>query len=276
MAEDYKNSTPTDDDACENLAFEIMDGFLDHLIVEMTKPQAVLSIDDVRELAVSFKKQKAPAYLARLREYIDECLVQHEKDIWDKTRRRPFDRVLVKRFSHLFPAENGLDTDIGALSRRILPGFFMAVEQMAGPELFDQCQNACKGLAKAEQKSQGSRLHWNKLYDNAKANELVDDVFAVISSHFDNFDKRCAWLHDIIESHMAPAGDYSFEGESITEWRLTTEHIHKLLDALYVPFRKKLAEGKNHDQAKKRYGDKACRTIEQLLKNIDAALSAGA
>ncbi|MEE8393907.1 MAG: hypothetical protein V3R66_06135 [Rhodospirillales bacterium] len=272
MAEDKKNSASSDGDEGENLAFEIMDGFVDHLVVELTKPEAVLSINDVRELAASFKKQNSPAYLAKLREYIDECLAQHEKDIWDKTRRRPFDRVLVKRFSHLFPAEGGLDTDIDALSRRILPGFFMAVQQMAGPELFDQCQNACKALAKAEQKKPGSRLHWNKLYDNAKANELVDDVFAVISSHFDDFDKRCAWLHDIIESHMAPTGDYSFEGESIAEWRLTTEHIHKLLDALFAPFRKILADGKSRDLAKKRYGQKACKTIEKLLKNIEAVM----
>ncbi len=261
-------------DSGESLSFEIMDGFVDRLVEEMARPEFVVSADQLKSLAASFKSENAPAYLAKFRDYLDQRLNRHEEEIWDQTRKRPFDRMMVKRFGHLFPGEGGLDNDKEALSRRILPGFFMSIQQMAGPELFEQCQTACKTIIKLEKTASGNRLKWREIYDNAEANELVDDIFAVVASYFEDFEKRCKWMHDIIESHLASAEDYAFEGETIDEWRLTMDHIYRLLQAMYEQIRQKLADEKGRHHIEVRYGRKSYLALEAIIRDIDAAFPA--
>ncbi len=277
MKKDGGNSVSAESgsDSGEDLPFEIMDRFVDCLIREMAKPEAVISADDVKTLAADFKSRNAPEYLARFRDYFDECLSRHEEEIWDQTRKRPFDRMVVKRFSHLFPAEGELDNNMDALSRRILPGFFISIKQMAGPELFEQCQTSCKAIIKSEEKSSGNRLQWEKIYNNAEANELVDDVLVVIASYFENFEKRCEWMHDIIGSHLASPEDYAFEGEATGKWLLGMDHIHRLLQAMFGSLQEKLADDEGRRNMENRYGRKSYLALEAIIKNINAAFTPG-
>lgn len=273
MTETAKEPVASGADLCERIASSALDQFIAKLIVEMNHPDAVLSVEDVRALGQKFKDEDAKHSIEHFRGQLDEYLRELEKEIWDQTRRRPFDRMLVKLFSHLFPPEGGLDIGEGVLSRRILPGFFQAIEQLAGPMLFEQCQDACKGIAKAKKKVQGRRLHWDELYKDEDASRLVDDILVVVATHFEDFHKRCKWLYILIDSHLAPAEDYDFEGEAVHQWSLSEEGVLALLQALFSHFRERLAEEAERARIAERYGEKACSTIEAVIGNIDQALA---
>ncbi len=252
----------------QDVAFSILEHFLEVLSAEAERSPEPLSVESIQALARRFKENDSKDSLALFHKHFDECMRQHEKDIWDETRKRPFDRLLVKQFSRLFPAEGEMDNESVVISRRILPGFFLAVEMMAGKELFDQCQSACKGIVKSLKKEVGADFHWQIIYEDKNASELINDLLTVISIHFADFEKRAEWLRDLINSHLAPPEDYAFEGEHIKDWSLDRVGTMVFLRELFAPLEEMLADTESRRHIEERYGLMACQTIEELLGNL--------
>ncbi len=261
----------TDAEACEKVAFTVLDSFVDRLVEEAENSHGTLSAEDVRMLAERFKEEDAAESLARFRERFEACQRQREQDMWDYTRRRPFDRILVHRFSHFFPAEGGLDTGDRAISRRILPGFFLAFETMASAELFEQFQIACKGLLRAKKQARGGAYGWNDLYEDDDVKALANDLIAAVATHFADFDERLHWLLELINNNLAPPEDCAFEGDAVDHWTLDEEQLRDLLRALFAEFREKLADEEGRRDVERRYGEEARKSIGDVLQALDAA-----
>lgn len=253
----------------ENLAFHILDAFVDKLAAEADANPGTLNADKIRDQAESFKDGGSAEVLAAFRENLDGYMREHERDIWGQTRKKPFDRILVRRFSNLFPAEGELDTGGSFLSRRILPGFFMAIEMMAGPKLFEQCHGACRVVVTAKREEAGANFRWRMVYEDASVIELINDLLVIVATHFEDFEKRREWLHELIDSHLAPVDDYTFEGETAHDWRFQTSHTITLLKALYEPFEAILDDNDFRHHEEKRYGLKAVRAIEDLIRTLN-------
>ncbi len=247
-------------EVCENILTDALNGLIEHI---------ASSSDDPRSAGAAYMAGDGEAYRKELREHIRQSIIQHEKELWDQTRRRPFDRMLVKRFSHLFPSEGELKSGDNHLSRRILPGFFMAMEMMAGKELFEQCQTACKALVNERRKELAEDFLWRDFYHDETANELVNDAFAVVVPHFADFVKRSGWLINLINSHLAPWEDYSFEGDAVKDWQMNEVSLHLLLEALFHTFRERLATSNGREMIVQRYGIKASRALEDVLAKIE-------
>lgn len=269
MAEcDTKPAAPSAE-YCEFVAFSLLDVFIDLLAEEERKGKGPITVQHARALVQAMKtgeRDKAIPFL----EMCSACLRQHEQDIWDRARRRPFDRVLVKRFSHLLPVEGGLDRGEGVVSRRALPGLFMAVEMMVGPQLFEQCQQACRALVEARRKKHGGSLNWQEIYDDPRAGELLSDAMAVMTPHFHDFEKRFEWLDDVINSHLAPAEDYAFEGEAVVNWTLDRHALAELLKALFKPLSLQLADAAGRNRITQRYGERTTTALEHLTARLNA------
>jgi len=246
---------------CENILSDALNSLVEHIAT---------SSDDPRTAGAAYMAGDGDTYLKELRDHIRQSIIQHEKELWDQTRKRPFDRMLVKRFSHLFPSEGELGKEENQLSRRILPGFFTAMEMMAGRELFEQCQMACKTLVKLRKKEQGQDFLWRDFYDEDTPNELVNDAFAVIVPHFSDFEKRSKWLINLINTHLAPSDDYAFEGDTVSEWHMDEASLHLLLNSLFATFRERLATTAGREIVVQRYGIKASRALEDVLSSIEA------
>ena len=251
-------------DVCENILMEALNGLVEHIAG---------SSEDPRAAGQAYIATQGEESRLALRDHIQQSIIQHEKELWDQTRKRPFDRMLVKRFSHLFPSEGDLVIGDNHLSRRILPGFFTAMEMMAGKELFEQCQQVCKQLVQKRKKEMGPNFLWRDFYEEETPNELVNDTFAVIVPHFTNFEKRCHWLMDLINSHLALPDDYAFEGESVGAWQMDAKSMHLLLSALFARFREDLGTSEGREKIVQRYGIKASRAMEDVLANLDKGCS---
>lgn len=266
---DTRNKRREDErDVCESILATAMESIVEHLATATGGGQGAAGADDLRTAGRAFIENEGASLRQDLREHIHNSMIQHERELWDQTRRRPYDRLLVRRFSHLFPHEGELDKNKKKLSRRILPGFFMAIEMMASADLFEKCQMACKGLLHARKKELGDNFLWRDFYDDSDAVDLVNDIFVVIVHHFDDFDKRMHWFNDLINSHLAPVEDYAFEGDSITDWHLDEDGMQELMRALFSDFYSRLGEESGHQQLDERYGMKTRQSIEKLLADL--------
>jgi len=255
-------------DVCENILSSVMEDIIAHLAAAANAQGGTLTAADIEETGRQFIAGKGAEFRLELRDHIHQSIVQHERELWDQTRKRPFDRMLVKRFSHLFPSENKLEKGTDMLSRRMLPGFFMAIEMMAGPELFEQCQRACKGRVRARKEDKGDDFLWRDFYGDAEANELVNDMFAVIALHFSDFEKRSEWLLNLLNSHLAPAEDYAFEGKAVSDWQMDEASLTRLLQALFSVFHQRFGTEDGRRRIVQRYGDRLCQSIEHILENL--------
>jgi hypothetical protein len=247
-------------EVCESVLIDALNNLIEHIAANPQDPRAA---------GAAFMAKEGEGYRAELRDHIRQSIIQHEKELWDQTRKRPFDRMLVKRFAHLFPAEGELIEGDQHLSRRILPGFFTALEMMTGKELFNQCQHACKGLIKQQKKELGDKFLWRDFYDDDAPNELVNDTFAVIVPHFSDFNKRSKWMLNLINTHLAPAEDYAFEGEAVTGWQMDEDTLKLLLKALFSDFHDRLESTEGREMIVKRYGVTASRALEDVLTKLE-------
>lgn len=257
-------------EVCEIVLVDALDGLLERMLACAAENGGSASAEQLRAVGAEYSAGDGDACRKELRDHIRQSIVQHEKELWDQTRKRPFDRMLVKRFSHLFPSEGELDGGDKHLSRRILPGFFTAIEMMTGPELFEQCQGVCKALVRECKEELGGDFLWRDFYNEQTPNELVNDAFAVIAPHFANFEKRSHWLLDLINSHLAAAEDYAFEGPSVKDWQMDDAALRLLLNALFSQFRDNFSTPHGREMIVERYGLKASRAMEDVLANLGA------
>ncbi len=199
---------------CHAIARKAIDLFVDRLLQEARPGGDGKGLDRNRitGLAGDFKEDEE-RFLSQIQPLADGWLGEIERELWDQTRKRPFERLLVKRFSHRFSPAESLDSP-ATVSRRVIPGLFLAFEKIAGTEFMEQCQGAGRGIFRDLRSARGDEFRWSDYYDDQAANELVDDLMVVVARSFKDFDKRLNWLIELINSHLAPPEGYEYEGET--------------------------------------------------------------
>ncbi|MEQ8194848.1 MAG: hypothetical protein RIB59_10200, partial [Rhodospirillales bacterium] len=248
-----------------------IDLFVDYL-QQALKSNPGLKLD-AQELAFQsrqFKKDEKERYLIRTQKAAEAWLNKVSQDQNSEARKRAFERVLVKRFSHLFPPNESLESE-RAVSRRVLPGLMLALEQLAGAEFVQQCQVAGRNVLRNVREEKGGDFSWNEFYNDPAINDIVDDLMAVVAWSFRDTERRIQWLLNLINLNLAPPEDYPFEGPAIDTWTLKRSALIEMLRALFADFRDKLAGTDSRRQMERRYGQKACQAIQRLIENLDRA-----
>lgn len=239
--------------------------FASRLEAEARTAGGSLDAAAIRALAESFIKRESRRFGAVYQRSYEECSQARDLLLWEKARRNPFDRVLVRKFGHLFPARPGDDgsRDGGVLSRRIVPGFVKAVTMMIGPQLYDQCQRKCQAIL--ERHRTDSVFDWAGVYDDPEAIALANDVLVVMSHYFADFEKRRAWFITVINSHLAePEKDQPGD----EDWQLDEAAFHQMLLALFGDLQQGLAKGGQALRA--RYGENTLDTLAAFFAKLDA------
>ena len=132
--------------------------------------------------------------------------------------RNPFSRALVTPFEHLLssPPEVAVDAD-HPLSRRFLPGFFVAFRLMIGSQPWEEAEARVKEIVLEEgvtdlMSHQGIR---NEVYA----------MYAKALNKLENTDKHVSWLVRIINSRLSKLES---EYDSKDEWTFTLEHLQRI------------------------------------------------
>jgi hypothetical protein len=249
----------------EALAETVMSSILDRLTAEASRKGGMLSIDDLQALDQEFQK-KTKALQQVFQASFDEYVKAREQSIWDKAREFPFGRMLVTQFSDTFAGKEGHSLKEGAVSRRILPGFFVAVNMMLGPEFVEGAQQLCRGIVDKKKAEKGTAFEWTDFYGDADAREVLMDGLMAIAPYFEAPDKRMAWMIDVINSHLEPADSEDMEGEHAEHWVLDEHGLRLVLDHLFKGLRDALANPASRGALSQRHGDDA---VEEAVRILD-------
>ena len=212
MTEQSVNDDRSNRVMCENIASTVLDLFVDEFLVEANlSDDGVLDALRNSELPRDFKGGNKDKFLHQIRKIAEDWLTGIERDHWHQARKKPFDRILVHRFSHLFPPTESLD-DPSAVSRRALLGLMHAFEMMAGAEFLGQCQEAGRAIFKSLKDEHGGELSWKDFYESQGANDLADDLLVIIAWDSKNPGERLKWLRDLDQPQSLAARGLRFRG----------------------------------------------------------------
>ena len=263
-------------DASDELAKLVLDEFSFKIRAAAESSKEGLSARDIEGLIDDFMQKGRDKTLVNFQQKFEEILREHERDIWDRTRTRPFERVLIQRFCHLFPSEGELDKGNGLISRRLIPGFLKTMEQMVGFEQCERFRRDTKDLITRLKNDDEDHFRWYDIYDNRTANGLVDEALATAALTFDAFEKRIIWLLFSVNAQLVTAEYFAFEGETVNSWKLDRPGLIAMLDALYAPLAKQAKKAAGRTEIERRYGMRAAAAIGHLLMRIEAEMKKSA
>ena len=98
-----------------------------------------LTVQDMENMQADFDIQ-AQALSGALEKSFEVYVKARERSVWDSQRNFPFDRLMVKKFAPLF--KDGAQLGRDDICRRMLPGFFVALGMMLGPDVVEEYQLA--------------------------------------------------------------------------------------------------------------------------------------
>ena len=258
-----QRSIPPAPSLCGEQISSVMVGHLvTRLEVEANKNQGHLSAVEIRALAEAFLAEELPRFQATFQRNYDECTLRREEQSWSGVRKHPFDRILTKQFADLFPARKGDDGGQGLLSRRVIPGFILAINKMIGPMLYEQCQNKTRGIMDRHATTPGN-YDWDAIYADPDSQSLTNDVLVVVAHYFADFDKRRGWFMDMVNSKLSRPTD---EDKSQPNWTLTSHGFAELMRTLFVHLEKTLATAP--ERLRSRYGDHTIGALTALLDRL--------
>ena len=220
-----------------------------------------LSASDVWEELQRFKADPGEDTTAFFNDAWRECTFTVERLRWDKERRYPFERLMVNTFVHLLPTGDQVPVQGEHLSRRIIPGFVVAMLQMLGEELSDKHEDFCRTMLSRMKAQHGTAFNWEMVHDEPDAAEVVSEVLITICHHFIDLKKRRRWLTDVINRNMgAPtaAPDIPFEDME----------GHRLIAAMYQPLRDAMNTPEGEERITEGYGRDKARMLRAVFAEI--------
>lgn len=245
--------------ACEAIAHTMIGHFTTRLEVEAAR-RGPLSADDIRQLAETFMNGEFSRFQSTYRRSYDSCTALRQERQWESTRKRPFDRLLMKAFAHLFPPRQGDDGGQGLLSRRLIPGFSLAIDKMIGPALYEQCQS--KSQAILDRHRSGSGHDWAAIHADPQTHALTNDVLVVVAHYFTHFERRRDWFLALVNSNLAKAAP----GAADAHWQLTDHGFAEMMRALFADLQ--AASLADADTLRRRYGEHTLDTLQAFVHRL--------
>jgi hypothetical protein len=249
------------------LAETVVTSIVDRLTAEAQRRGGYLSVADIGALSQEFR-HKAESLQAVFEKSFEDYVRVRERAVWDQKREFPFDRQIVKKFTHLFPSPGGLSLEDGAVSRRILPGFFLGMNLMLGEEKIEEYQDACRAVVDRLKAARGQKFSWKDVQGDKQIDDITVDAVVAISLHFAALDKRAEWFVELINAHLAPP-DAGREGEAAINWQMTAEVFWTFLHALFSDARRLMSTEPGRLQLTKRYGAETCAYLAEILKFLE-------
>lgn len=241
------------------LAQTVVTSFTDRLKMEAGKKGGMLTIDDIDNLNEEFE-QKMGALETVFEASFNQFLKAHDQapdEVAPKTM--PFNRLLISRFARFFKE--------GTISRRILPGFNMAIGMMLGQELLDGYQERCHAIMKRLGGGNEDNCELSTYYYYDEAGKVVLDAQIAMTFHFKSFDRRVEWFVDLVNDHLAPASDNADDKEKAYEF--TKGGLIRIFDAMLTDLKEAISTEGGRIAITKQYGVETIIELADTLQLID-------
>jgi len=219
------------------MAQAVVSAFSAKLKDETRRHGGFLGLRHIDQLDAEF--QAKADHLSQIFEHAFQDVQREQEELrWYSIKRPAFDRLIVKRFEDALIRRNGNGQEKGVLSRCMLPGFFLALNMMLGPEAMADFQQRCE-TAKRRLMAGHTREDWDLLNQDAEVHDVMLDAEYAIALHFENTPHRKKWFTTIINANLAPTtNDQDLE----TPWQLSHPAMHVLINMLLGDLKQAVAD----------------------------------
>jgi len=248
-------------DVSKALADTVVIAFVDKLKAEAEARGGHLMSRDLETMQADFNRQVEALSLV-FEQSFEVYVKARERAVWEQQRNYPFDRLMVKKFSNLF--RDGGEIGPDDLSRRMLPGFFIALGMMLGTEVVEKYQQKIRTIVDKVKSGGKSVFNWDDVYADEVAETVSLDAEVSIAGYFEDFDKRAEWFIYLINNHLTPPEP------SITAagWELNHAGLKKFLSALLTDLSANLETDNGKMRITKRFGADTCADLFDILTRI--------
>ncbi len=251
----------------KELAEGLVLSFTYRLIDEARAKGGYLSVADLKKLNKDFEKKTTELEVA-IEKSLDDYVLDHERKSWHNSRKRPFDRMIVKTFSHLLEDESHRIRRSEHVSRRMLPGFFIALNLMLGTDIRDSNQGKCRAIVKLVSRQNGNNFDWDHIYENEDTRAIVFDALIDIAGNFTDLDKRRDWFIDLVNAHQEPlAGGADDETEP---WVMTRQGFDEFFEALMSELRIAVSMAAGRSFIARRRDAETSANLVKLMKKLES------
>jgi len=190
---------------------------------------------------------------------------EQEELRWFSIKRPAFDRLIVKRFEHLLMHRDKDGQVHGSVSRRLLPGFFLALSMMLGPEAMAAYQRRADDAVARVMQGQ-LPVNWDLVDHDAELHDVLIDAQIAVALHFENVQRRFNWFIQVANAHMAPASsDEAFDAT----WELGHRALHLLVNGLLSDLSAAIEDDEAWDRLAARTPDADRKRLAAILKQLD-------
>jgi len=222
----------------------------------------MLSVQDLDQMQAEFAAQ-AQSMQADIEVTLEDFADARERMKWTLERDEPFYRLLVKQFSGLLkekPSRKGI-------SRRMLPGYFMAVDMLLGPDKVESYHERCRAIISRIKGDVGEdAFDWELFYNERDAITVSLDAQVALAAQFGDYDKRANWFINLVNSNLGPAPSGATEGER--RWTLAEPGFRRMMDAMFSDLRKVMSSDTGRERLIKRHGRETASNAIAALKHI--------
>jgi len=222
-----------------------------------------IGVEEIEAILGSFKRADSPVLAAICQAVWDDCGAIFEKEGRGEDRKTPFQRLMVRPFAHLLPEHGDRDGAAGTLSRRIIPGYMAALEDLIGPVFFGRQQERTRELVRAARNARGGAFRWEDLYADRHSQDIVDDTLVQLAAEFADFESQRDWFIGLVNDAMPLPTNGS--GYAVA---LDDEGFGMLMRALYSRLARALSKPDGEARIAGRYGATAAGTIRALLARL--------
>lgn len=247
------------------IAKTVVGSFVERMKQEAQRKGGSLSLKDIEALDHEFE-QKTAALEALFEKTFQEYARGGIQGRREERRHAPFDRLIVTPIEHLFPGRGKATPAKGGLSRRILPGFFMAVSIMMGADVTEQCRDKARVIFDRVNKG-AEAPDWQAFAADPEARVLIGDALVAMAVHFANPDKRATWVMDMINNHLSPPES---EPDTPADWRLGRPAYERMVDALFSEIMAAVNNAKAREGLTLRHGPETCASLVTIMKGLGA------
>lgn len=269
-AEKPGTAAPTPAGHGQALAQTVVGSFVERLKAEAKRKGGTLTMEDLEALNREFQ-EKTKALQALFEQSFEEYVRSQGGQPRGHARHDPFGRLMVHRISHLFAEGQALpEEDDGAVSRRILPGFFMALDMMLGADVVAGYRDTCARIAERVRDGRDDDGSWDEVLADTEANAVVLDAQVAIALHFHDLEKRSAWMVDLVNSHLSRPDDAPGEDGDAADWQFTEGACRRVLEALLSDLKQALSDEAGRRTLGQAHGAEACAALDEVMKQLGA------
>lgn len=263
MSEEMKSPLAGGPEIIRSAAMEAVEILSDQLLMRAKDDGGGITAPAIRDVVENFKSHPDSVLTVLFEEYWKKCRASAESAHWSAARKFHFERIMVKCFSSLLPRNDETIEAGKHLSRRIIPGFIHALQQMMGQEDYEQFGDRARSLVDTLRAVHGESFTWNEVYADPSCTIVVEEVLIGIAHHFDDMAKRRNWMIDVVDAHMPATTN---EAEKV--WNFGDGCFHTLMNALFGNLRDLLEDDAARSNLAINHGDENLAALEALFAGL--------